>query len=450
MTPYRLKRRTMARAAMFALNFALAGAQAAGPGPGVTPGTPEIVGYYPGWKSAGFAATAANVDAGKLTMALYAFLDVCWGGRHGNPEPSVNDVAPCQDAAGDATSADGALVLRDAAMDGANLRALVALKRKHPRFKVVASVGGWNWSNRFSDLADAPAARASFVASSVRLMRRFGLDGVDIDWEYPGEAGVPCVAGAVCARPADKQNFILLARELRAAFDAAGKADRKHYGITIAAGGNANYVSGSSGGDAGGADGPWIAELARSLDWINIMAYDFHMPWERHSGHHAALAADARDPAAASAFHASGAVRRYLAAGVAAHQLVLGVPFYGYGWKGCAPGPDGDGQYQACDGGVTDGIGGGNSYGFGDLLKQGKLTPAFDGGNGYRRYWNAAAGAPYLYHPADGIWISYEDPASLRDKARYIKAQGLRGAMFWELSADGGQRLLRALSAALR
>ncbi|MEO5932632.1 MAG: glycosyl hydrolase family 18 protein, partial [Duganella sp.] len=111
----------------------------------------EVVGYYPGWKSAEYPVTAVNVGAGKLTMALYAFIDVCWDGKHGNPEPSINDEAPCQDAAGDPASANGALVFRDAVSDGANLRALVALKKRHPKFKVVVSIGGWNWSNRFSD-----------------------------------------------------------------------------------------------------------------------------------------------------------------------------------------------------------------------------------------------------------------------------------------------------------
>ncbi|WP_445229863.1 glycoside hydrolase family 18 protein [Duganella rhizosphaerae] len=407
----------------------------------------EIVGYYPGWKSDAFPVTAANVGAGQLTMALYAFLDVCWNGRHGNPEPSVNYVAPCQDAAGDAASANGALVFRDAASDGANLRALVALKQRHPQFKVVVSVGGWDWSNQFSNVADSVEARASFVASAVKLMRRFGLDGVDIDWEYPTEAGVPCVAGAVCARPADKQNFILLARELRAAFDAAGRQDGRHYSITIAAGGNANYVNGGAAGSG------WIGQLAQSLDWINIMAYDYHMPWEKRSGHHAALSADPGDPGdpvTASGFHAAGSVQRYLQAGVAADKLVLGVPFYGYGWKGCAPGANGDGQYQLCDGGASGGVDGGNSYGYSHLLKQGYLTAGYEGGRGYRRYWNGAAKAPYLYHAGERVWISYEDPVSLKEKARYIKAQGLRGAMFWELSNDGGHQLLDALSAAMR
>ncbi len=129
---------------------------------------------------------------------------------------------------------------------------------------------------------------------------------------------------------------------------------------------------------------------------------------------------------------------------------MLGVPFYGYGWKGCAPGADGDGQYQACDGDASGGVNGGNSYGFSHLLKQGILTPAFEGGKGYRRYWNASARVPYLYNAQERIWISYEDQASLKEKAGYIKRQGLRGAMFWELSADGEHQLLRTLSEAMR
>jgi chitinase len=178
------------------------------------------------------------------------------------------------------------------------------------------------------------------------------------------------------------------------------------------------------------------------------------MPWEKNSGHHAALSADARDPVTASGFYSAASVQRYLQAGVATDKLVLGVPFYGYGWKGCAAGADGDGQYQPCDGSATGGTNGGNSYGFSHLLKQGVITLAADGstvgGKGYQRYWNASAKVPYLYNPAEQVWITYEDPASLKEKAGYIKAQGLRGAMFWELSGDGGHQMLDALSAAMR
>ena len=384
----------------------------------------EIIGYYPGWKSAAFPVTAANVDASRLSTVLYAFLDVCWNGRHGNPNPEAGIVADC-------SGANGSLVLRDEAQDGANLRALVALKEQHPRFKVMVSVGGWHWSNQFSNVADNAATRAQFVASSLALLRKYGLDGVDIDWEYPGQIGVACTAGQVCDRPADKRNFITLSRELRSALDAAGKQDRKHYHITIAAGGSASY-----------SDGGWLKELSQSLDWINIMSYDYHMPWEHLSAHHSALQGDLSDPENGKGMYAAATVERYLAQGVAPDKLVLGVPFYGYGWKGCPAGAAGDGQYQQCAGAADGGNDGGASYGYSHLLQQGLL----DGGKGYVRHWNAAAKAPYLYNPQTQVWISYEDPQSVREKVRYIKARHLRGAMFWELSADTSQQLLQALA----
>ena len=196
-------------------------------------------------------------------------------------------------------------------------------------------------------------------------------------------------------------------------------------------------------------DGVWLKDLAQSLDWINLMTYDFHMPFEKTSNHLAPLYGDAKDAANAGA-NTADAVQRYLHAGVSKDKLVLGLPFYGYGWQGCPPGADGDGQYQHCDGGTTTGINGGYSYGISLMLKQGILTPSFDGGNGYQRYWNMSAGVPYLYNAAQQIWFSYEDPTSVNIKVGYLKQQGLRGAMFWELSGDAGHQMLNTLSAAMR
>ncbi len=173
------------------------------------------------------------------------------------------------------------------------------------------------------------------------------------------------------------------------------------------------------------------------------MAYDYHMPWEKNSGHHAALSADARDPVTANGFYAAGSVQRYLQAGVGGGQAGAGRAVLRLRLERAARRvPTATASISRATAGATGGMGGGNSYGFSHLLKQGLITLAADGstagGKGYKRYWNASAKAPYLYNPAEQVWITYEDPASLKEKAGYIKAQRLRGAMFWELSADGG------------
>ncbi|WP_295998488.1 glycoside hydrolase family 18 protein [Rugamonas sp.] len=419
----------------------------------------EIVGYYPGWKSAGFPADAAHIDASQLTVVLFAFLDTCWNGRHGNPNPAAGVVEVCHDAGvgsasnggSDAAAAppDGTLVFGDPAHDGASLHALAALKHGHPGLRVLASVGGWNWSNQFSNLAATAPARATFAASALALLRRYDLDGIDIDWEYPTAAGVPCTAAQVCERPDDKQHYVTLVRELRAAFDAAGRADRKHYAITIAAGATDKFIDDPNGSSR------WLAQLADSLDWINLMAYDYHMPWDARNGHLAALNGDPQDPAFALGYDDATAVRRYLAAGVAPDKLVLGAPFYGYGWKACPSGAAADGLYQQCGGAADGGIDASASYPFGWLVDAGLLVQGargdYDvGAHGYRRYWSEAAQAPYLYNAATQVWISYEDQASLRAKSRYINARGLRGAMFWELSGDSGHALGAVLAKELR
>lgn len=399
----------------------------------------EIVGYYPGWKSDAFPVVGVN--AKQLSMVLYAFLDTCRAGRHGNPNPAAGVVAPC-------AAPDGALVLGEPERDAANLAALVDLKRDNPRLRVLVSVGGWNWSNQFSNIAASSKERAVFAASAVALLRRFRLDGIDIDWEYPTGAGVPCTKGATCERPEDKRNYVLLAQALRSAFDAAGAADGKHYLITIAAGATEAFIRDPQKSTT------WLVDLAARLDWINLMAYDYHMPWDPRNGSLAALHGDAADPDKSKGYDDDTAVRRYLDAGVPADKLVLGAPFYGYGWKGCAPGPNGDGLYQHCRGASDGGEGGGAAYPFAWLIKEGYLKAGADGvfdqaGRGYARRWNAASHVPSLYDATSGAVISYEDEASLRDKARYVREKQLRGAMFWELSGDSEHRLGKVLAGEL-
>src|SRR5205814_8928803 len=214
-----------------------------------------------------------------------------------------------------------------------NLRNLVALKSVNPKLKVMASVGGWSWSNKFSTMANSSTSRQAFINSAVALMRQYKLDGLDIDWEYPGNIGVPCTSRNTCQRNTDKQHFVTLVQGLRSAFDSAGAADGKHYMITIAAGADQSYVQDYDGTTT------WITSLAASLDWINIMTYDYHGPWDTSSGFVAPLYGDANDPSGnAATFNDDFTVKAYLGAGVAAGKLVLGEPFYGYGWAGCAKG----------------------------------------------------------------------------------------------------------------
>ena len=99
-------------------------------------------------------------------------------------------------------------------MDEANFATLVGLKQQNPSLQVLVSVGGWTWSGNFSDMVLTTQSRSRFIDSVVEFVDRYKLDGLDIDWEYPGMTG-----NGNRFRPEDKRNYTLVLKELRARFN---------------------------------------------------------------------------------------------------------------------------------------------------------------------------------------------------------------------------------------
>jgi chitinase len=308
-----------------------------------------------------------------------------------------------------------------------NFAQLRALKKKAPQLKTLISVGGWEWSGRFSDVALTPESRAKFAASGVRFVRTHGFDGIDIDWEFPVAGG----KDENVRRPEDRDNFTRLIQALRNALDAAGREDKRRYLLTVAAGNNPAYVRNTD-----------MAAVGRLLDWVNVMTYDMTGPWSPRSGHVAPLY---RDPAMSAPDtdprnNVAEVVDLFLHAGVPAGKLVLGVPFYGYSWKGCTDAQHG--QYQRCEGK-------GRGTWEEGALDYADLADHLIGRDGYVRHWNAAARVPYLFKSQTGEFITYDDPRSLKEKARFVNSKGLGGAMFWQITADRHDALLDALAGEL-
>ncbi len=345
----------------------------------------------------------ARLPARKLTHLNYAFANIV-NGEIAVGNPSVDIEGPD------------------------NFAQLRALKKKTPHLKTLISVGGWEWSGQFSDVALTSESRAKFANSGVRFIRAHGFDGIDIDWEFPVAGGKD---GNV-RRPEDKDNFTQLMQSLREALDAAGKEDKRHYLLTVAAGNNAAYMRNTD-----------MAAVAAPLDWVNVMTYDMTGPWSKRSGHVAPLYRDPAmtAPAADPRNTVADVIDLFLAAGVPASKLVMGVPFYGYAWKGCTAGQDG--QYQLCEGK-------GRGTWEEGALDYADLVDHVIGRDGYARHWNDAAQVPYLFKPATGEFITYDDPRSLKQKARFVKARQLAGAMFWQITADKNDALLDALADGLQ
>lgn len=186
--------------------------------------------------------------------------------------------------------------------EGDGLSQVAGLKKTKPSLKVLLSVGGWG-SGRFSEMASDPAKSRSFARDCARVVKEFGLDGIDIDWEYPGSD----IAG-ISSSPDDKANFTLLMRDLRSSL---GKKKL----LTIASVCNADYID--------------FKAALPYLDYVNVMSYDMGT----QNTHHAALY---RSEYAGNCT-ADEAVRKHIAVGVPPRKIVLGMPFYGRGVNGYVP-----------------------------------------------------------------------------------------------------------------
>jgi chitinase len=292
------------------------------------------------------------------------------------------------------------------------------LKQKHAHLRTFISIGGWGGSAPFSDMALTQASRDTFARSCAAFVSEHGFDGVDIDWEYPGGGGKEPDKG----RPEDTRNFTLLLAQLRRHLDEQGKRDGKPYLLTIAAPAPPAHYRHME-----------LDKIHAYLDWINLMTYDMAGTWSPQT--------DFNAPLYGERLSADASVRGYLAAGVPRDKLVLGVPFYGKAFGGVKDINNGLHQPHDRKSPAAEGAGG---WSYRNIARTylGK-SPA--------RHWHEQAKVPWLFDKQAGLFVTYDDPQSLRLKAEYARDQKLGGVMMWELTHDDEQwSLLRALNDGLR
>lgn len=292
--------------------------------------------------------------------------------------------------------------------DGEILKKLNALKKVNESLKILISVGGWGWSGNFSDAVLTERSREVFANSGIAFMQKYKLDGIDLDWEYPGQVG----AGNIF-RPEDKQHFTSVLKLLRKKLDSLATPKEK-YLLTIATGGNQNYLDHTN-----------LGEAQNYLDFLNIMTYDFYTGGSKETGHHSNLYKSDCDTTA-NPRSANSAVQQHLKAGVPAEKIVVGVPFYGRWWKGTNP--KNNGRYQSATGKT-----GGFDYKI--------IADSLRMDNTWKERWDSNANAPYVWRKRDSLFLTYENPKSLKLKVNYVNKNELGGIMFWEFNGDNGELL---------
>ena len=255
------------------------------------------------------------------------------------------------------------------------LKNIVNLKKKKSSLKVLLSVGGWGAGN-FSEMAADEKHRKAFAKNCLNAVTKYGLDGIDIDWEYPTSS-----AAHISSSPADKDNFTLLMKELR---ETLGK-DRL---LTMASASNAKYVK--------------FTDFIDYLNFVNVMTYDMGKPTSsgktKHNGalYKSSLADDE---------YCDDSVTKHFNAGVPYNKIVLGIPFYGHG-DGSAFAEDVDYKDIAID------------------------------RNKYNVLWDTDAMVPYVTDATGKMVLSYDNAKSVGLKAEYVQQKALAGAMYWNIEAD--------------
>ena len=304
------------------------------------------------------------------------------------------DLAPLDQVIHSFLHLKGNKLALDDAQDSLGIAKLVALKARYPKLKVLLSLGGWGGCETCSDVFSSAEARTEFAQSTLDLLTRFGADGIDLDWEYPGISGYEGHA----YKPEDKQNFTYLVQELR-------KTLGDGYEISFAAGGFARFFDGSAEWD----------KVMPLVDRVNIMSYDLVGGGSPKTGHHTGLYSTSEQ--LRSADHA---VRYLDSLGVPREKMVIGAAFYARVWGEVAN--INHGLYQPGK--------------FKRSVRYNVLEDFFQENPGFELFWDEEAQAPYAYH-ADSMWFAtFDDSLSVSIKTTYAQEQGLGGIMFWQLASD--------------
>ncbi len=294
----------------------------------------------------------------------------------------------------------------DNSRDSVSILYLTSLKKRYPGLKILLSLGGWGGCRTCSEVFSSDSGRSQFAKSTVRVLRAYSADGLDLDWEYPGVSGYPDHPYS----PADSHNFTLLVRKLRKQFG-------KSYELTFAAGAIYDILARSI---------EWKAVMPY-VDLVNLMTYDLKNGFSKVTGHHSSLYSTPRQP------ESSDLAVRYLdSVGVPARKIVLGIPFYARVWSGV---PDtNNGLYQPGE------------------FSRGVPYKVFDqyflGSPYYGYHWDSTAQAPYRYDPHEHLFATFDDRHSVALKVEYALNHHLGGIKFWELTEDTpAQGLLSVIKA---
>lgn len=270
--------------------------------------------------------------------------------------------------------------------------------------KALISVGGASENpGKFSNVANDLGTRSTFVRSAVALLDEHGLDGLDVDWEYPNSGSG--------THDYDRENFVRLLKELKDALAPKG------YSLSAAVAADPDAVQTSY----------IVPKVSKILDFINVMTYDFNGAWNDYTAINAPLHPSPKDDSYQRTLNVVASIEAWLSAGAPAEKIIVGIPFYGrsftlkdpneHGIHAPTTGPGKAGPYTQEAG----------------YIGYNELCVHFHTGT-----WTVVhaekQGVPFMYHAHQ--WIGFDDGWSIGRKTHFINNRNLGGAMIWAIDTD--------------
>ena len=261
--------------------------------------------------------------------------------------------------------------------------------------QVLISLGGWGWDKQFAAIVSKPEAEDKYVKSVLAIVDEYDYDGIDLDWEYPDTQE-------------EVVGFERLSRRFRKQLDELGQKKGRHLIQTMAASANPGTLK-------------WLTNelLLETMDWVNVMTYDFAGDWTAYAGHHSPLFASSKQPGAPRSTELS---MKYLVdRGVPARKLAVGSPLYGKGFAVSEP------YASTKNASSQDRVPRDGSYSsISRLIKD----------QGWTRKWDDETKSPWAIAPDGSAVIGYEDAESVSLRTEWAMKQGFRGVFFWQIGGD--------------
>ncbi|CDZ98667.1 glycoside hydrolase family 18 protein [Phaffia rhodozyma] len=322
-----------------------------------------------------------NLPADNLTHILYAFANV---------RPETGEVHLTDSWADEQIHWEG-----DSWDDQGNnlygcLKQLYLLKKRYRHLRVMLSIGGWSFSANFTNLTNA-THRQTFARTAVQLIEDYGLDGLDIDWEYPKNA----------TQASAYTDLLRLTREELDRHQVRRDGTRVTFDLSIAAPCGPEQMKQLE-----------VRAMDQYLTFWNLMAYDFSGSWSPEVSHQSQLYGPSNEASA------HGSVSWYLSQGIRSDKIVLGMPLYGRSFANTT-------GLGANFSGVAPGTWEAGMYDYRALPRPGAIVGE-----------DISRGASWTYDPSLREFVSYDTPNVAAIKARYVRDQNLGGLMWWEMDAD--------------